>query len=294
MFLFYSSLIYCQTTFEDYCLTFNDTIYLNHLVIDTTITSHNIWQIGNPTKSSIDTAIFDEVIITDTINPYPANNYSVFVITNIATYGDIYGFKMFTGNYFVETDSLKDFGKIEFSPDKGFTWIDLINDTAYSSNIIWYSAKPTLTGHSANYNYFDVLLADNRSVFNIQLGDTLLYRFTFSSDSIYDNLSGLLFDNICFNDFVEGISEIHFKPIKSKIYPNPSSEIITIEFENPTSESFQLAVYDIHSKHLLTKENITDNKVAIDTQPFNSGIYVYKLTNLKFKKRCWGKFIIAK
>jgi len=293
LFLFNSGYIYSQTNCDNYCLTFDDTLCSNHLFIDTANAPLNIWQIGRPQKSSLDTSIFNSnVIITDTTNPYPTNNYSVFVIRNQATAGDIYGCKMFQGGYHVGTDSLKDFGKIEFSPDNGSTWIDIINDTVYNSSIIWYSDKPVLTGYSGNsYKGFDVVLADNGSVFNIQLGDTLLYRFTFISDSIFDNLSGLLFDNICFHDFVEGISETHFRPIKSKIYPNPSTGIFIIEFENPNTEVFQLAVYDIHSKPILTKENITDNKTTIDTQQFKPGIYVYKLTNLKSKKRCWGKFI---
>ena len=66
-------------------------------------------------------------------------------------YGDFYGMKMLTGNYLVKSDSLKDYGKIEFSPDNGSTWIDIINDTAYSSSISWYSAKPILTGNSGNF-----------------------------------------------------------------------------------------------------------------------------------------------
>lgn len=288
LFLVCSNLIYGQIICNNYCLTFDDTICATHLKIDTTIAS-NVWQTGKPQKNSIDTLHTGNVIITDTVHPYPVNNYSVFTITNLATPGDIYGCKMFSAKYYVDTDSLKDFGKIEFSPDRGTTWIDLINDTTYNSSIIWYGLKPTLTGHS--FSSFDVLLTDNGSVFNLQLGDTLLYRFSFTSDSIFDNRAGLLYDNICFGDFIEGISEIHFKPIKSKIFPNPSSENFSIEFENPAAENFQLAVYDIHSKPILTKEGISDNRITLNTQQYKPGIYIYKLTNLKSKKRSWGKFI---
>ena len=98
---------------------------------------------------------------------------------------------------------------------------------------------------------------------------------------------------LCFDDFVEGISEIHFKPIKSNIYPNPSTQIFTIEFDNPNSELFGLSVYNIQSKLVLKNDNITDNKITIDARLFQEGIYIYKLTNLKARKRCWGKFIIA-
>jgi hypothetical protein len=102
-----------------------------------------------------------------------------------------------------------------------------------------------------------------------------------------------MYDDLCFSDFVEGISETRFKPIKSKIYPNPSNQLLTIEFENPGSELFELAVYDIHSKPILKKENIPDNRITLNTSTFQPGIYVYKITNLKAKKRCWGKFIVS-
>ena len=107
-------------------------------------------------------------MITDTINLYPISNYSSFIIQNIASYGNIYGMKMFTGNYMVNTDSLTDYGKIEFSPDNGITWVNIINDTTYSASITCYSTKPVLTGNSGTfYLFFDVVLADNGSVFNI-------------------------------------------------------------------------------------------------------------------------------
>ena len=100
-----------------------------------------------------------------------------------------------------------------------------------------------------------------------------------------------MFDDICFDNFVEGISETHFKQIKSSIYPNPSSNIFTIEFENPKAETFELSIYDIHSKLTLKKDDITENKIVVDATAFKSGTYIYKITNLTANKRCWGKFI---
>jgi hypothetical protein len=295
-FLINVQLIYCQTPCDDNFLSigFDDSICLNHLSVDTTLFKHNIWQIGLPQKLVLDsTACHTKVIITDTSHPYPINDTSVFVIKSLVTPGVFYDCRMFQGNYYVQTDSLKDYGKMEFSPDKGVTWIDILNDTAFSSIFMWY-AKPVLTGHSRTCRYFDALFGDLGSVFNLQLGDTLLFRFTFISDSIYDNSGGLMYDNFFFYDFIEGISEIHFKPIKSSIYPNPTSDIFTIEFENPLSHPFELSIYDIRSKLVLKKENIIENRIVIDAKSFKPDIYIYKLTDLKVNKRCWGKFITAK
>ncbi len=273
-----------------YCLSFNDTICRYHLSIDTSNTN-NIWQIGLAQKSMMDlTACNTKTIVTDTLNAYPVNNRSVFTITNIATQGDYYGFKTFSANYYVQSDSLNDFGKIELSLDKGINWIDIINDSTYSNHFFWYSSKPVLTGRSYVCKNFSVDLADLPAIHNFQIGDTILFRFTFFSDSTFDNLSGLIFDEICFIEFVEGISETRFNSIWSKIFPNPSSNLFNIEFDNPEGKSFQLAIYDMQSRPMLTKNNIINNKIQIDMQTFAPGIYVYKITNLETKKRCWGRF----
>jgi len=283
------NLIYSQSDCENYCLTFEDTFCLNNLIIDTTEYPNNIWQIGISQKPFFNPLeIFPIAIITDTINSYPTNNYSVFIIQNIVSMGSIYGLNMLNGAYRVQTDSLKDYGMIEVSLDNGTTWYDIVNDTILN-DVVWYSPKPILTGNSNGWQYFDVLLSDFGSIFNIQLGDTVLYRFSFKSDSIQDNLGGLMFDNICFQDFVEGVSKILFKPIKSSIYPNPSLNIFTIEFENPKAETFELSIYDIHSKLTLKKDDITENKIVVDATTFKSGTYIYKITNLTANKRCWGK-----
>ncbi|MBN1950059.1 MAG: T9SS type A sorting domain-containing protein [Bacteroidales bacterium] len=284
--------MHAQTFCENYCMGFENALCMDQLSIDTS--AGTIWQIGIPQKSTITEGIYsDHVIITDTINPYPIANHSFFILTNIAGYGDIYGFKTLYGCYNVQTDSLNDFGQIEFSPDNGLTWIDLVNDTVYDASIEWYQQAPVLTGNSNGWKSFEVLLADNGSVFGLDLGDTILYRFSFTSDSTAEELDGLAFDQICFMEFVEGISEIRFFPIKSRLYPNPATTDLTIEFENADHGSYELAIYTIQSKLVFTVEDITGGEVHFNTRGLDSGVYVYKLTNIHDRKRSWGKFIIS-
>src|SRR5689334_19002015 len=149
--------VYSQSYCETYCLSFEDTLCRTHLIIDTTAYPNNVWQIGKAQKSVLDSTVCTtNLIITDTVTPYPVNNHSVFTITNRATPGDVYGFRLFSGSYYVQTDSLKDYGTIELSLDKGVTWINLINDTTYAANFVWWSPKPVLTGHSITCQYFEV------------------------------------------------------------------------------------------------------------------------------------------
>lgn len=288
------SFFFGYTQCDSYCLNFEDTVCLNRLTIDTTNISVNTWQIGMPQKPSFDIAYSQpNAIVTDTITPYPVNDSSVFVIKNPATMGDIYGLRILQGRYNVQSDSLRDYGKMEFSPDNGITWVDLLSEGIYSSSYNWWTFEPVLTGNSGGWIYFEVILGDIGSVFDIELGDTLIYRFTFISDNVSENLGGLMFDNICFSEFVEGISEERFKPLKSKIFPNPSSVGFTIEFENPELQLFHLAVYNENSNLQFLDKNIRKGEIRFTAKKLKSGIYFYKLTNPETLDRSWGKFIVV-
>ncbi|MFH2142412.1 MAG: hypothetical protein ABIJ97_08325 [Bacteroidota bacterium] len=246
------SFLNCHSQCSEWCyLDLNDPSCLS---IDTSSIPDNIWQIGYIQKPYMDSTYSGLVIITDTINPYPINNYSKFTLHFIAGYDVMCGVMMLQGDYYVQTDSTNDYGNIEISLDNGFSWLDLKEDSL-SSSFIWFSEQPVLTGNSHGWKYFDVMLSNLSSISNIQLDDMVLFRFTFRSDSISENLGGIMYDHLIMHGFVEGISDIHFKSIRSKIFPNPISDIFTIEFDNPDNELFELAIYDIKSKPVFNKNN---------------------------------------
>jgi hypothetical protein len=281
-----------QDWYEAFCINFEDPQYLNQLFIENSPV--NTWQIGPPQKTVFIAAnSAPNAIVTDTINPYPPDNTSVFEIKSLALDGMYYGCEMFYGFYYVQSDTLNDFGKIEFSPDNGGTWVDLINDTTFNANIQWYSSKPVLTGNSGGWNHFDAVLCDLASILNIQYGDTVIFRFTFTSDNVPDNYDGLMYDDICFFPFIEGISEIRFKPVATTIYPNPSSSNFTISFKNPNDDPFQLNVYNSSSKLMFSREGIRGTTVGFGKENLPAGIYFYKLTNSNKNERGWGKFIVS-
>ncbi len=278
---------------KDFYINFENGQALDLLVIDTLQYLANTWQMGEPQKAEFGEALsLPNAIVTDIFDSYPINNTSVFTIMDFVSNGYYYGLKSFSGYYYVQSDSLQDYGNIEMSPDNGETWIDILNDTTYAANIQWY-AKPILTGNSYYWESFDAIFSDIASLFNLQMGDTVLYRFSFTSDSIFDDLGGLMYDNIGIFEFVEGISETRFKSIKSVIYPNPSTYYFTIDFENPDAELFGLAVYNGQSQLMIATENISGTSVVVDARMLNAGIYFYKLTNHNKKERSWGKFVVA-
>ncbi|UKN02012.1 T9SS type A sorting domain-containing protein [Paracrocinitomix mangrovi] len=280
---------------DTYIMDFEDTTHNHQLFIDTVSNPNNIWQIGPPQKAVLSTAYsVPNVIITDTVNYYPTNDTSSFIFTNTESGG---GFEyqhtaVIAGFYKVQTDSLNDNGYLEFSPDNGTTWIDLINDTVYSSYYSWETLKPTFTGNSNGWQQFSVNVAGLGSVFNIQYGDTVLYKFTFISDNNPDTLGGLMFDDFSFIDYVEGIEELSASTISSTVIPNPADDLFVIKFENKEAQAFSLSIYDTSGKLVFKKDDCQEEMINLDADLLQSGLYSYVLSNRSRNKIARGKILI--
>jgi len=290
------SLIITSTSFGqaldewEYNMNFDSQSSLQHLTIDTISNQNNIWQIGNPQKTIFTNAYsVPNVLVTDTINSYPINDTSIFIITNVTVGGFEYCHTaILAGQYFVNSDTLTDYGKIEFSPDNGTIWIDLLSDTV--DYLYWETDKPILTGNSYQWKSFWVNLAELGYNFGVHDGDTVLYRFTFISDSVQTNKDGLMFDDLHFEDWVEGIEEVGFELIKSKCFPNPTKKELTISFNNKQNSNFEIYVYDILGNEI-SNSKTNSNIVNLSVSEYSNGTYFYKLVDKKNKKFTIGKFI---
>lgn len=282
---------------DNYQLNFEDTFCLNQLHIDTVNYPGNIWQIGVPQKTVFSNAFSSpKAILTDTLLPYPANDTSVFTVLNTETGGGfIWPHTVVLGGFYkVNTDSLNDYGMIEFSPDNGNTWIDLIKDTLYSQYYFWsYPGPPTLTGNSNGWEEFSVYLAELGPVFNIGLEDTFLYRFTFISDSIQDSLDGLMFDDLWFEDWVEGIAEQEQHDLHTEVLPNPAAYGLRIEVDCAENESLALSIFSPGGKTVFKRTECRENPINIDAGSLQSGIYFYRIKSQDGRYGS-GKIVISR
>lgn len=168
-----------------FSINFDDQYNLEHLFIDTVSNPNNIWKIGAPNKTIFTTASsLANALVTDLNNPYPTNDTSTFIITIVA---EGQGFEWphtvtLAGKYYVNSDTLTDYGKIEFSPDNGVSWVDLLNDTVFFDTTgyrFWnwdeYNDKPVLTGNSNEWKYFHVDIAELGHYYGLHDGDTIMY-----------------------------------------------------------------------------------------------------------------------
>lgn len=225
-----------------------------------TINSDNIWQIGQPQKTVFNQAeSIPNALITDTMNTYPINNVSSFVVN----YPN-YNCPEFHGSYYADTDTLNDYGTIELSTDNGQTWIDLLNDNTNSTSI----SKPILTGNSNGWQFFSLVFYDYVDLFE---EDSIWVKFTFISDSIDTQHDGLMFDNLAF--CISGNSQNLYQLNNLKVFPNPTSDVLNFQFEE-LIDNAEIRIYSTIGQ-LMQNQNIINTNVQFDISSWNKGIYFY-------------------
>jgi len=273
---------YLPDGWGDYIYTFEDTTHWHSLSIDTTNNHSNIWQIGHPQKSIIDFAFSQpNVIITDTINPYLPNNTSVFEIAHQAQNGFIDGgVAVFSGFYFVDSDSLLDYGTIEFSPDDGVTWINLLTDTVYSDFYNWFTEKPVLTGFSSGWKFFGIQLAGMKKVFDIDSTTVVRYKISFISDEINNNKDGLAFDDLHFKDYLLKINNLD-APVHINVWPNPCQEFLNVTLKDFNDSQLTITLFNTIGEVTLNETLLVNNSCEINMSDVIPGIYLLILKNKK-------------
>lgn len=257
-------------------IDFEDTAYINRITIDTISNPNNIWQIGKPSKIIMNSAYSPaQAIITDTFNYYPINDTSKFIIRHIRPGYWGANTSLLLDFYFkINTDSINDYGIIEVSIDNGINWINLLTeDTTFGFN--WLSPKPTLTGNSNGWVHFSEDIA--WLTFSVGYSDTLLYRFTFISDSIQTNKEGWVLDNFMFNDWWEGIEDLKNDDIIS-VFPNPTSDQLSIK-SNFASRKPIIQIFNFAGQKIYESKLFKD--VTIDTKHLDNGIYLLKYSDNK-------------
>jgi Secretion system C-terminal sorting domain len=285
-----------------YTITFDGTgVYESSpghkLFIDSISNPSNVWQIGQPQKSVFTNSVAtSKAIVTKSLTTYPVNNTSSFVLSHVANLGfSMPAEVIIGGKYFVNSDSLTDYGKIEFSPDNGATWIDLIANTTYASSIFWInsSIKPSFSGNSNGWKKFRAKIDELGPIFNIQYGDTVKWKFTFTSDGIETNKDGLMFDSLSVYDAPPiGMAKINPNQLLTTAFPNPSQSDIFIEFENNRKSNCSLLVYNnigqIVFEKIISKE---EKAISINIKDFADGVYTYTITDTSDNNFRSGKFI---
>jgi hypothetical protein len=249
----------------------------NRFYVDTISNPNSKWQIGHPNKNVFNTAFsYLNALVTDTLNVIPQNDTSIIYIKHFRF---LQGFHVFVLHfkYRMDGDST-DFGTIEISPDTGHTWISVLNqDTSYQ--MYWISPKPTLTGSTNGWQSFDLDMTNWASGFGTfpidMTADTILFRFTYITDSSSSPRDGWIIDDLNFEDWWEEVSEIQNDNLIS-IFPTPTSDELKI-YRTKVSDNQTIQILNYKGELLYNKTNFIGE--TIDTRQLKNGIYFLKYSN---------------
>lgn len=100
------------------------------------------------------------------------------------------------------------------------------------------------------------------------MGDTTL---TFAHNTNFTDIFG-----------TTSISETGINRLK--IYPNPASDIVSIEINEQNSKDFTLSVYDISGKLNHIESSHSNNKIVFSVRHLNRGIYLVELKTNSLRK----------
>ena len=250
----------CLVNFED------DPCWAGVFSIINDSAAGNIWQVCSPNKPVFSSAhSAPHAILTDSSGTYPVNDSSSFIIKAL-TYSSGGDIPVIGGWYKFDSDSLRDFGRIDISYDHGVTWQDVLT----GSSIFWFTPRPVFTGRVYQWREFFGWLQP------ITMYDTIYYRYTFISDNIQTNQQGWMLDDIFLIDHIEGIHE-QIPSGDILLFPNPAKDKIFI-----VSKRFNVSM-DVLVMNILGQfqfdQSINSGDATIDISSLKQGLYFIRINS---------------
>ena len=264
---------------------FDSPYYLNRIVIDNVTNSNCAWQVGQPSKTVFTSShSVPNSIVTDTLNPVPPNDTSIFYLKH-ARDNITMPFHVFVLHFWYQMNGdTTDFGTIEISPDTGHTWINVLTeDTSFQMD--WEYPKPTLKGSTSGWQSFDLNMMTWASATNwgfpilpiYMTADTILFRFTYITDSSSVPHDGWIIDDFFLEDWAEGIEAIENNRLIS-ISPNPTSDEIRIH-RTKSSDNERVQILNYAGQILIEDLHFKEETINVGYLP--NGIYLLKYSDTK-------------
>ncbi len=208
------------------------------------------------------------------MNPYPANDTSVFIL-KVPFRSSIPGWGLSapiaTQFYYQLKKDTSSFAILEVSQDSGAHWYN-INDTLPSLFASSASSLPNFSDTTSGWTSFNINY-NTFQIFAISPGDSFLFRFTFISGADTPGKDGWMIDNIETMYYEEGIPQIANDNLIS-IYPNPSKGNIYIHSNDQNSINGSVSIYDVQGQEIYKMTQLpAGGNISL---PFPNGIYTLR------------------
>ncbi len=288
IFCFVSACVNGQVGWINFDPGFSD--YHTFISIDTNF-HNNIWQVGKPNKTVFTSAFSAPyAIVTDTLNPYPVNDTSVFILKIpgvLAGYVPApFSVNDISFKYQLDIDSGTTV-TLEISEDSGAHWTNIIDSLPEYYSWTEFGVPidtPNLKVSTAGWTSFYV----SREPFSA-VPDSILFRFTFISDSNHVSRDGWIIDDIIYHYYYESVLQTQNDNLIT-LYPNPSKGNIFIHSEKQYQEEPTVIVYNTKGQEVYKTNNLASTGYL--NLPLPDGTYTLKYVTKD--EYCVKRIIIAK
>lgn len=254
-----------------------DTSWKNSIIIELDTSAGNIWQVGTPSKVIFNSAAtLPNALVTDTLNNYPAGNFSQF------------SFKFFD-NYYRNANLVAVRWKQKLDLEKGRTgavvefsraggpWENIFNNpNVYRFYGYAFQNKDTLFNGQYAFSGSDTVWRDIWVCFLRKAGDSSVakMRFTFVSDTGVSGKEGWLIDNMLVQaTFAHTIKSVGEEQ-NSKVYPTYSSGQLIVEASRASQNEYVRTVQIFSTDGRLVQQyNGQDFRMILDISALPSGPY---------------------
>lgn len=269
-----------------------DTIVGSSVFIDIDPDTTNIWQIGPPQKTVFTmAATAPNVIVTDTVNPYPINNISRFSF-DVDPSAFQWGIVALQWTQMLDFDD-NDGGIVEYSVDGGTTWANVFNNPFVynlyghdiSNEVVLPTGEDAFGGKDSTWK--DIWLCFDWSWISQQSSMTV--RYTMKSDSVTPGASlgsdGWMIDNLIVHiTFMHTVAEA-LQEDYMLVYPTPTTGEVKILTQKVQGFHLieQMELIDLEGRVVKSWASVP-TKFMIDISDQPDGLYHLRVqTNIRTK-----------
>ncbi len=227
--------------------------------IDTISDSTNIWRVGPPQKNTFTSAYSaPNVIVTDTLLPYPINNHSFFEMDfPIDNWGSPWPYYYLNFQHVMDVDPGEG-GWIEASYDLGQTWHNIFSDpntivAVEGYNTVSYLANGEIGWQGPSSWQTTTICWINAAGNWWSQNNLIKLRFHFVSDSVQTNKDGWMLDDFNMFGFIIHVTErLMDEGAPTALFPNPSSEYLNVYFHDEAAGKTTISVCSATGQYLYT------------------------------------------
>lgn len=126
---------------------------------------------------------------------------------------------------------------------------------------------------SSNSRRWDTNLNNGGTMYTA--GDTLI-----ANNTVYMQGSTISYFEASMNDYFTSINELATNTPTLNTYPNPTNDQLTVEWQSTESGKWQLSLYDLHGKRILTEQKVLPvgrQRIRVDVSDIAAGFYFLQI-----------------